>query len=69
MVNVADKSDTKRIAVAHGFITMNQIACGSLQNCESKKGDVLANRGDSSHKTDIFIDSIVSSFAVDACFC
>mgnify|MGYP001179511360 FL=1 len=41
MVNVADKSDTKRIAVAHGLITMNQIAFDALQKGESKKGDVL----------------------------
>ncbi|GAA5101164.1 cyclic pyranopterin monophosphate synthase MoaC [Wohlfahrtiimonas larvae] len=41
MVNVADKSDTKRIAVAHGFITMNPIAFDALQKGESKKGDVL----------------------------
>ncbi len=41
MVNVADKSETKRIAIAHGFISMNQIAFDALQKGESKKGDVL----------------------------
>ncbi len=41
MVNVANKSDTKRVAIAHGFITMNQVAFDALQNGESKKGDVL----------------------------
>lgn len=41
MVNVADKSDTKRIAVAHGFISMNAVAFNALRKGESKKGDVL----------------------------
>nr|WP_281492398.1 cyclic pyranopterin monophosphate synthase MoaC [Wohlfahrtiimonas chitiniclastica] len=41
MVNVAEKSDTKRIAIAHGKITMNDVAFKALTQGESKKGDVL----------------------------
>lgn len=41
MVNVADKSETKRIAIAHGLISVNQVAFDALQKGESKKGDVL----------------------------
>lgn len=41
MVNVADKAATKRIAIAHGMISMNQVAFDALRKGESKKGDVL----------------------------
>lgn len=41
MVNVADKSETKRIAIAHGIITMSPKAFEALQAGNNKKGDVL----------------------------
>lgn len=41
MVDVSEKDDTKRIAVAFGKICMKKETLVSIQNQEIKKGDVL----------------------------
>jgi cyclic pyranopterin phosphate synthase len=41
MVNVGDKSSTRRIAVAEGFITMLPATLALIDKGEHKKGDVL----------------------------
>ncbi len=41
MVDVAEKQITKRIAIAHGLITMSPDAFNQLVSGTSKKGDVL----------------------------
>lgn len=42
MVDVSDKSETHRIAVAEGFIKVNQEICNRIKAGAIKKGDVLA---------------------------
>lgn len=42
MVDVSQKEKTKRIAIASGFITMNEKAYNMIKTNSSKKGDVLA---------------------------
>lgn len=42
MVDVSEKDDTKRIAVAFGKICMKKETLVSIQNQEIKKGDVLS---------------------------
>lgn len=42
MVEVTDKEETKRIAVAEGFIRMNQETLKKLTDGKIKKGDVLS---------------------------
>ncbi|MBL6879684.1 MAG: cyclic pyranopterin monophosphate synthase MoaC [Betaproteobacteria bacterium] len=41
MVDVGDKKETKRVAVASGTITMNPETLSLIQSGSSKKGDVL----------------------------
>ena len=41
MVDVGDKKETKRVAVASGAITMNPETLSLIQSGSSKKGDVL----------------------------
>lgn len=41
MVDVSEKDDTKRVAVAFGKICMKKETLVSIQNQEIKKGDVL----------------------------
>ena len=41
MVDVGDKEETKRVAVATGTITMYPETLSLIQSGESKKGDVL----------------------------
>ena len=42
MVDVTDKSDTDRVAVAHGFIRMSDAAFETASSRDSKKGDPIA---------------------------
>ena len=42
MVDVSQKADTERIAVAEGFIFMHQETLDLITSGEAKKGDVLA---------------------------
>ncbi len=42
MVDVSDKQETKRVASACGFISMNEETYDTIVNCTAKKGDVLA---------------------------
>lgn len=42
MVEVTDKDETKRVAVAEGFISMNQETLEKLTEGKIKKGDVLS---------------------------
>ena len=42
MVDVSDKANTHRTAVACGFIKMNEAAFNAVESGNSKKGDVLA---------------------------
>ena len=42
MVDVSDKAETKRIAVATGFISMKKETYDTIVNGTAKKGDVLA---------------------------
>lgn len=41
MVDVGEKEKTDRIAVAHGFITVNEGVFQAISNKTAKKGDVL----------------------------
>lgn len=41
MVDVAGKDETKRIAVTHGFISMNTESFLAVREGSVKKGDVL----------------------------
>ena len=41
MVDVAGKDETKRIAVTHGFISMNTDSFLAVREGSVKKGDVL----------------------------
>ena len=41
MVDVGEKAETDRIAVAHGFITVNQEVFEAISQGTAKKGDVL----------------------------
>lgn len=42
MVEVTDKDETKRVAIAEGFISMNQETLEKLNEGKIKKGDVLS---------------------------
>lgn len=42
MVDVSDKSDTTRIAIAHGFVRMSEAAFDAAVGRDTKKGDPLA---------------------------
>ena len=42
MVDVSDKSDTTRIASAHGFVRMSEAAFDAAVGRDTKKGDPLA---------------------------
>jgi cyclic pyranopterin monophosphate synthase len=42
MVEVTDKAETKRVAVAEGFISMNEETLEKLTEGKIKKGDVLS---------------------------
>ncbi len=42
MVDVSQKADTERIAVAEGYIFMHQETLDLITSGEAKKGDVLA---------------------------
>ncbi len=42
MVDVADKTSTKRTAAANSFIQMNNIVLDLIESGRHKKGDVLA---------------------------
>ena len=42
MVDVSDKEETKRIAIATGIITMSKEAFFTIKENTSKKGDVLS---------------------------
>lgn len=42
MVEVTDKDETKRMAIAEGFISMNQETLEKLNEGKIKKGDVLS---------------------------
>lgn len=42
MVEVTDKEETKRIAIAEGFIRMNEETLNKLKEGSIKKGDVLS---------------------------
>ncbi|HEY2421193.1 MAG TPA: cyclic pyranopterin monophosphate synthase MoaC [Neobacillus sp.] len=42
MVDVSDKAETARTALAHSSITVNKEIYGKITNNEMKKGDVLA---------------------------
>lgn len=56
MVDVSEKDDTKRIAVAFGKICMKKETLVSIQNQEIKKGDVLGSGsgvGNHGGKTDL----------------
>jgi len=41
MVDVGEKAETDRIAVAHGFITVNEEVFNAISFGTAKKGDVL----------------------------
>ncbi|MFN3211585.1 MAG: cyclic pyranopterin monophosphate synthase MoaC [Henriciella sp.] len=42
MVDVSDKDDTARVAIAHGFITVSKSAFDLAQGRDTKKGDPIA---------------------------
>ena len=42
MVDVSDKDDTARVALAHGFITVSEEAFELAQGRDTKKGDPIA---------------------------
>ena len=42
MVDVTDKADTDRIALAHGFVRVSQVAFDLATGRETKKGDPIA---------------------------
>ncbi|MEO1553017.1 MAG: cyclic pyranopterin monophosphate synthase MoaC [Pseudomonadota bacterium] len=42
MVDVSDKSDSARVAVAHGFLRMSKTAFLAAHNRDTKKGDPIA---------------------------
>ena len=42
MVDVSAKSDTERVAIAEGFISMNQATLDLITSGQAAKGDVLA---------------------------
>ncbi|GHE98428.1 cyclic pyranopterin monophosphate synthase MoaC [Thalassotalea profundi] len=42
MVDVTDKSNTVRIAIAHGEISMNSKTLAAIKDNSNKKGDVIA---------------------------
>lgn len=42
MVDVSQKDETKRVAIASGFISMNKESYMMIKNHSAKKGDVLA---------------------------
>ena len=42
MVDVAEKNETKRVAIAGGFISMSKETYDTIVNGSAKKGDVLA---------------------------
>ena len=44
MVDVSQKADTERVAVAEGFIAMHPETLGMIAGGTAKKGDVLASR-------------------------
>jgi molybdenum cofactor biosynthesis enzyme len=54
MVDVGDKKETKRVAVASGTITMNPETLSLIQSGSSKKGD------NTSVQKNLRIDSVVS---------
>lgn len=41
MVDVGEKEETERVAVAHGFIRLNEAAWEAVETGGAKKGDVL----------------------------
>lgn len=42
MVDISDKNDSKRTAVASGYIRLNRQILDSIKNKDNKKGDVLS---------------------------
>lgn len=42
MVDVSDKSDTTRVAIAHGFVRMSKAAFDAAVGRDTKKGDPIA---------------------------
>lgn len=42
MVDVSDKSDTTRVAIAHGFVRMSEAAFDAAVGRDTKKGDPIA---------------------------
>lgn len=62
MVDVTAKADTERIAVATGYIQVNEEVFDAIQNQTAKKGDVAGNSKDCRHyggKEDLGSDSHV----------
>ena len=49
MVDVTAKADTERIAVATGYIQVNEEVFNAIQNQTAKKGDVLGTAKDCRH--------------------